>query len=69
MKTFADDKLNDAKVRIPLFDRVENTVGKGENADYQHFLHFPVFSNVFYFGMINIQDCVVKNKRPQSKYM
>ena len=26
---------------IPLFDRVENTVGKGENAGYQHFLLFP----------------------------
>ena len=26
---------------IPHFDRVENTVGKGENAGYQHFLLFP----------------------------
>ena len=25
---------------ISLFDRVENTVGKGENAGYQHFLLF-----------------------------
>ena len=24
-----------------LFDRAENTVEKGENADYQHFLLFP----------------------------
>ena len=24
-----------------VFDRVENTVGKGENAGYQHFLLFP----------------------------
>ena len=24
-----------------LFDRVENFVGKGENAGYQHFLLFP----------------------------
>ena len=27
---------------ISLFDRVENTVGKGENAGYQHFLLFPL---------------------------
>ena len=26
---------------IALFDRVENTVGIGENAGYQHFLLFP----------------------------
>ena len=26
---------------ISFFDRVENTVGKGENAGYQHFLLFP----------------------------
>ena len=26
---------------IFVFDRVENIVGKGENAGYQHFLLFP----------------------------
>ena len=41
MKAFADDKPNVAKVIISLFDRVENTEGKGENAGYQHFLPFP----------------------------
>ena len=40
-KAFADDILNVAKMTIFLFDREENTVGKGENAGYQHFLHFP----------------------------
>ena len=39
-KAFADDKLNVAKVMIYVFDRVENIVGKGENAVYQHFLLF-----------------------------
>ena len=29
------------KMRISSFDSVENTVGKGENAGYQHFLLFP----------------------------
>ena len=40
LKVFADDKLNFARLMICLLDRVENTVGKGENAGYQHFLLF-----------------------------
>ena len=38
---FADDRLNIGKMMISLFDGVENTVGKGENAGNQHFLLFP----------------------------
>ena len=38
LKTFADDKLIVAKKTISICDRVENTVGKEENAGYQHFL-------------------------------
>ena len=41
LKAFADDKLNIVKMLISLYNRVENTVGKGENAGYQHFLLFP----------------------------
>ena len=41
LKAFADDKVNVAKMMIALFNRIENTVGKGENAGYQHFLLFP----------------------------
>ena len=33
-KAFADDKLNNKKYNISLFDRVENFLGKGENAGY-----------------------------------
>ena len=40
LKAFADDKLNVAKMRVFLFDRAENAVGKGENVGYQHFLLF-----------------------------
>ena len=29
---FADEILDVAKIMIPLFDSLENTVGKGENA-------------------------------------
>ena len=41
LKAFEDDNLNIAKMAIFLFDRLENTFGKGENAIYQHFLLFP----------------------------
>ena len=41
LKALADDKFDVATMKIPLFDRVENTVVKGENAGYQHFLLFP----------------------------
>ena len=41
LKAFADDKLNITEMTISLYDGVENTVVKGENAGYQHFLLFP----------------------------
>ena len=44
LKAFADNKLNVAKMMISPLDRVENTVEKGENVGYQHFL---LFSHVF----------------------
>ena len=40
LKAFAENKFN-AKMTISLCDRVENTVGKEDNAGYQHFLLFP----------------------------
>ena len=40
-KAFADDKIDVVKMTISVFERKENTVGKGENAGYQHFLLFP----------------------------
>ena len=42
-EAFLDDKSKVAKMKISLFDRVENDVGKEENAGYQHFLLFPQF--------------------------
>ena len=41
LRAFADDKIKVLKKTIFVFDRVENIVGKGENAGYQHFLLFP----------------------------
>ena len=40
-KAFADNKLNVAEKLEFILGRVENIVGKGENAGYQHFLLFP----------------------------
>ena len=41
LKAFADEKLKVAQMMNSVFDREENTVGKGENAGYQHFILFP----------------------------
>ena len=43
--------------------KVENFVGKGENAGYQHFLLFPqCFSKFFFFFLrvVKSRDCVAK---------
>ena len=40
LKAFADEKISvNEKLEFGL-GRVENIVGKGENADYQNFFHF-----------------------------
>ena len=40
-KEYADFKIIVIQNLKFTFGRVENTVGKGENAGYQHFLNFP----------------------------
>ena len=45
---------------IHVFDRVENIVGKGENASYQHFLLFLFFKALFH-GVIKSRDYAVKS--------
>ena len=45
MKAFAEYKINVAKIMVSLsdrVDRVENIVGKGENAGHQNFLLFQL---------------------------
>ena len=47
--------LNIDEMMISVFDRVENTEGKGENADYQHFLLFPqCFPKTSSFGLLKV---------------
>ena len=56
MKAFADDKEKYAKCWFVVFDRLENIVGKGENAGYQHFLLFPqCFRTAFYKRSLNVR--------------
>ena len=55
LKTVSDDKFSVAKMTISIFDRVENTVRKGENAAYQHFLLFPqCFSKPASLGSLKV---------------
>ena len=54
-RAFADNKLNVAKIGFSLFDRVENTAEKGENAGYQHFLLSPqCFPNPSSLGLLKV---------------
>ena len=42
-KAFADDNLVAVQMNELVFDGIENIVGKGENAGYQHFLLCPQY--------------------------
>ena len=41
LKAFKDDKINVTQKLKIVLKKIENTVGKEENADIQHFLLFP----------------------------
>ena len=54
-KAFANDKLNVVKIIIFVFDRVENIVGNGENAGYQHFFLLPqCFQKASFLGSLKV---------------
>ena len=56
LKAFADDKLNATQKLKFAFGRVENNVGKGENAGYQHFVLFPqCFQNASLAGSLRVE--------------
>ena len=58
LKAFADIKLNVARMMIALFNRVENTGGKGENAVSQHFLLFPqCFPKPSFLSSLKVTNC------------
>ena len=58
LKAFADDKLNVAQKLKFALGRVENMMGKGENAGYQHFLRFrQCFQKAFFSGVSKVSLC------------
>ena len=60
MNAFADNKINVSEKLKFVSDWVENNVGKGENAGYQHFLLFPImFSRGFFSKVVKGRDCVL----------
>ena len=55
LKAFADNKIKALEMMIFVFDRVENIVGKGENAGYQHFFFFPqCFLKAIHSGSLKV---------------
>ena len=55
LKASAEDKLNLAEKLKFVLGRVENIVGMGENAGYQHFLLFPqCFQKVSILGLLKV---------------
>ena len=68
LKALSDNKINVAEMMISFPDRVENIVGKGGNAGYQHFSPFPtMFSKALFFRVVKSWDCVVKGKELKKK--
>ena len=67
LKAFADDKINVAQMMVSVFDRIENTVGKGENAGYQHFPLFPLsFQKASFLGSLKVRVVWSRVKRGKS---
>ena len=60
---FKDKKIKVTDKLKFVLGRLKNIVGKGENADFQHFLLFPqFFQKVSFFKVGKSQDCVVKTE-------
>ena len=55
LKAFADNKLKVIQLAKFVMDKIENIVGKEENAGYQHFLLLPqCFQKAFSFGSLKV---------------
>ena len=52
-------KIKLTKMMIFVFDRVENTVGKGENAGYHHFLLFPQCFLCYLRQQLSFKQCYI----------
>ena len=60
-KALADNKSDVAKMMISIFDGVENNVGKGEYAGYQHFPKF--FKPFFLFPQCFLQLYILSTSK------
>ena len=66
---FVDNKINLSQIFKFVFGRVENIVGKGENAVYQHFLFFPqCFQKASYEGLLKVVIVCGVNPLPDGKF-
>ena len=55
LKAITEDKFSVAKMMVSVLDGIENIVGKGENAGYQHFLLFPqCFQKLSFSGSLKV---------------
>ena len=55
LKAIVDDELKVIPMTKFVLDKIENIVGKEENAGYQHFLLFPQrFQNFRYLGSLYV---------------
>ena len=55
LKALADDKINVTEKMIFALGRVENIVGREENAGYQHFRLFPqCFQKATFLGLLKV---------------
>ena len=55
LEAFADNKINVAEIIFSNSARVENIVGKGDNAGCQHFFLFPqCFQKSSFTGLLKI---------------
>ena len=55
LKGFTDDKINEGEKFKFVLERLENSVEKGENAGYQHFLLFPqCFQKASFLGSLKV---------------
>ena len=60
LKAFAHNKMNLTKKLKFALRKVENIVGKRENAGNQHFLLSVRFQKPPHSGLLKVGDCVVK---------
>ena len=62
LKALADDTINVNQELKLVWGRVENILGKGENAGYQHFLLFPkMFSKASFLRVVKSVKHYAKN--------